>query len=637
MTSNYMLDVVVEIAFDSGYTTPDASRTWTDVSQYVELAQFAGITFGRQDERATADANDLTLVLDNSDGRFTAGRAASPYYPNVKIGRPIRVTATPPGGTASTRFVGFINEWPVEWNGSDAYARATVRATSRLSRLGFRAKLRSMLENEILQDRPSQYYTLGDPQDSTAASDTSGTNAARLLVAGTGSPLTFGSATGPGFDGLTAVQLAGGQYLNYDGSSTLATGTGGTAQSVSCFMLRSGAPPAAETVVSTYRRSSPTLGFSVRVLPSGVVEVKTASVVTMTVELTGSTNVCDGSTHHIAVTRAGGTWTLYVDGVVDATTATAIDTSITSWIPVVGDPSIGPDGDPEATLTGTVAHAAFWPDKTLTAARVAAQAATGLTGAVGERTDERLTRILGWAGVAMSEISTQTGDATMTYQETSGQSVVDALREVESTEGGVLFDGADGRVTFHNRSHRYTAAVAATFDMAAQQVEADYAPRLDRSTLANDVTAENPVRDESTRQTDEDSREEYGDATASVKVIAESYDPLVQHAAWLVASYAEPRPRVPSLTVDVLAQVGGTPSAGDILALTIGSRIKVTNQPTQADTTDADYFVEGYTETIGPESYRITFNLSPAHPSLSVFVLDDPVRGQLDGGYVLGL
>lgn len=88
MPDSFMPDVVVEIAFNAGYNTPAASRTWTDVSAYVELSDRIGIDFGRQDERSTAGANTLTLTLDNTDGRFTAQRAASPYYPNVKIGRP---------------------------------------------------------------------------------------------------------------------------------------------------------------------------------------------------------------------------------------------------------------------------------------------------------------------------------------------------------------------------------------------------------------------------------------------------------------------------------------------------------------------------------------------------------------------
>ena len=92
------------------------------------------------------------------------------------------------------------------------------------------------------------------------------------------------------------------------------------------------------------------------------------------------------------------------------------------------------------------------------------------------------------------------------------------------------------------------------------------------------------------------------------------------------------RTRVPSLTVDVLAHQGLIPSAQTLLGLTVGDLLAVTNAPTQADTTDQSYFVEGYTESIGPESYEISFNLSPTYPTLNTFVLDSATRGLLDTG-----
>jgi hypothetical protein len=628
VASRYMPNVKVEIAFNAGYVTPAADRVWTDVSQWVELHENIGIDHGRQDERSTADANSLTLTLDNTDGRFTARRAASPYYPNVKVGRPVRVSVMTVTGHTSVRFVGFIDEWPVEWDGSDAYAKATIRATSRLARLGLGAKLKSLVEQEVLGDHPGQYYTLGDASGATAATDSSGTGAARLLVTGDDPALAFGNATGPAYDGMTALTLTGGQYLRYEGSATVS----GTAQSVSCFMLRSGAPADIETLMGTFTRSAPAPGILVRILTSGVVDVSS----TTSSQVTGSVNVCDGATHHVAVTRSGSTWNLYVDGVIDATTGGGTSSSPTSWEPRVGDAyDFGVFGA-AVPLSGVVAHAAFWPSSTLGADRVAAHAAAGLHGFEGDRTDTRLLRILDWAGVAASEVDAETGAETMTYQQTSGQSVVDALRDVESTEGGVLFDGRDGLVHFHNRSRRYTATVAASFDMAAQHVGADYAPKLDRTTLANDVTVDNPTTGETARAFDTVSADEYGVASTSAKSVAASYDPLYQKAAWLVASYAEPRPRVPSLTVDVLAHVGLIPSAETVLDLGVGDLVEVTNQPAQSDATTAQYFIEGYTETIGPESYEITFNLSPTYPHLDVVVLDDPDRG-LDAGMILAL
>jgi hypothetical protein len=620
MTSNYMCDVQVEIAFGAGYNTPAASRVWTDVSQWVELADSVADTFGRQDERATADANDLTLTLDNTDGRFTAGRAASPYYPNVKIGRPIRVTATPPGGSASVRFVGFIDEWPVEWAaGTDAYAKASIRATTRLARLGLSTSLRSGLENEILQDRPGAYWTLGDPAGSTAATESSGQARGQLIPTGSGTAVVFGDATGPSTDGLTAATfVAGGQYL----SAELA---GLPSRALRLCLQLTALPSTKVFVARLYESGSSASLVTIELTSAGQIQVTRGSAL-----LLGPTLAANSAPRDILVAFPdASTVSLYVDGTLAASAASG-GTMGNARLLQVGATSSG------ETLAGVLSHVALY-NIAPSSARASAQAGAVLGLEIGERTDERAARILGWAGVAASEVTTQTGSETMTYQQTSGQSVVDALRDVESTEGGVLFDGRDGNVTFHNRSNRYQAPIAVTFDMAAQQVEADYAPKMDRSTLTNDVTVDNPTTGETARSVDTASVDEYGTATSSAKSVAETYDALQQKAAWLVASYAEPRSRVPSLTVDVLAQVGGSPSAGDILALTIGSRIRVTNQPAQADATTADYFVEGYSETIGPESYRITFNLSPAHPSLSTFVLDDPERGQLDSGFVLGL
>lgn len=896
MPDPYMPDVQVEIAFNAGYTTPDASRTWTDVSDYVELEDKIAIGFGRQDERSTADANNLTLTLDNSDGRFTAGlqhlanrvvdpnmtgdagswsplgspgfqiqvqgnapgqtnskaltlytsgtyqqvqepefpvtpdsewrvqaygwvqstatgtgdllaaiwffdsagafisavgptwspsdagagwiqreatgtapantatakvvvrgtagltsgaylidavkvQQVNPYYPNVKVGRPIRVTATPPknilagaapsvlgaatltsgvsydgdtwhrvqpttnlngvryqaaladlvdgetytasveiandtgdaqtvtldwcdtpstamvlqpgtrarlyatgtradytstfrfmdvvaanganflvrapmltpgtaqveyrqdAGSTSTRYVGFIDEWPVEWDGTDAYAKATIRAASRRARLGLSTKLRSMPEEAILAARPVGYWTLGDPADSTAAADSSGRLADPLVVtdqAGMASPaIVFGNATGPGTDGLTAAEFADGQYLE-------------------------GTPSTAPRAFHAAFRTTVDAGSVMRVGNLNIY-VEGGGALRANLNGGGSTltgpDVNDGATHDVVLTFApAGTCELYVDGVLVDSDTGGTDPS--------GALRVG------IGFTGTIAHVAYYD---ATSSTPDAEGIALAVAGTAERTDERLTRLLGWAGVAASEISTQTGDETMTYQLTTGQSVVDALQEVESTEGGVLFDGADGRVTFHNRSHRYLAATEATFDMASQQVESDYAPKLDRTTLVNDATVENPTTERSARYSDSDSIDEYGVASTTATSVVDDDDRLQQKAAWLVTSYAEPRPRVPSLTVDLLAQVGGTPSAADILALTVGSRVTVTNQPAQADTTDADYFVEGYTEAIGPQSYRITFNLSPTYPSLSTFVLNNETRGKLDSTYVLAL
>ncbi|MFE1925791.1 LamG-like jellyroll fold domain-containing protein [Streptomyces asoensis] len=66
--------------------------TWTDISQYVDV-QKRGVTINRgaSDELSDTQPGTATLTLDNQDGRFTPGNAASPYYPFVRRNAPIRI------------------------------------------------------------------------------------------------------------------------------------------------------------------------------------------------------------------------------------------------------------------------------------------------------------------------------------------------------------------------------------------------------------------------------------------------------------------------------------------------------------------------------------------------------------------
>jgi hypothetical protein len=67
--------------------------TWTDISSYVDQVK-AGVAISRgaSDELSDTQPGTASLLLDNSDGRFTPGNASSPYYPFVRRNAPIRVS-----------------------------------------------------------------------------------------------------------------------------------------------------------------------------------------------------------------------------------------------------------------------------------------------------------------------------------------------------------------------------------------------------------------------------------------------------------------------------------------------------------------------------------------------------------------
>lgn len=117
-------DVRVAIAFGSD---PGATDAWTDVTPYVDLG--AGLKYGRgrADERSLTTARTVSMVLDNRDGRLTAGSTKSPYYPNVRIGKRLRVSARVGTGTGNLLVAedasfegGTTGTWGITYFGSPA-------------------------------------------------------------------------------------------------------------------------------------------------------------------------------------------------------------------------------------------------------------------------------------------------------------------------------------------------------------------------------------------------------------------------------------------------------------------------------------------------------------------------------------
>lgn len=620
-TSSYMPVVTVEIAFDSGWSTPAVDRTWTDVSDYVELAPTIGITMGRSDEVTQPDANTLTLTFDNSDGRFTPGRAASPYYPNVKIGRPIRVTATPvEGEPPSVRFLGYVDEWPVEWAGSEGYSSTTITASSRRARLGMLAALRSVIEEEILADDPVAYYPLGEPAGSSSAADISGLGQPDLSTTGA---VSFGAGTGPGTDGLPAAMMSTNLTIP-DADSTLRAhsglrGLGGLAgvRTGMFVAAQDGAHPGIEIVDGNG------YGMYVEIRGDGLAQ---AGIVgpSGSAFLTGSDVLDNGQTHRLDAQVTWGsphsTLELYVDGVLVGS-ATAMNVTATAY---TGCEVFNYEP------TSTVSH--FVISGPVTAARMADVWLSGRTGFAGETTGEWVVRAATWAGIPLGESSIEIGFTTIDAIDPTGAAIVDLLHQIATTEDGVVFDAHDGTLTFHTRHHRYNPLSAFTLDVSKQEVGAEFSPKLDRSSLINQVVVANQAGTVTTRMVDQDSVDAYGVAGTSVELIADRPAAVVEHAGWALLRYAEPRSRVPSLSVDLLPLAPTRQSA--VLAATIGTFVEVAGLPAQADSASAAYFVEGAVETIGPEFYEISFNVSPAWPHESLFRIN---ASDIDGPDIVAL
>lgn len=595
----------VEIAWTSGYSTPAASRSWTDVTAYVQGEIPLSITRGRQDEYAQIPPSQLTITFDNLDGRFTPDNTSGAYYPNVKMGRPIRVTTTL-GGVDYVRFVGYITEWPVVWpNSTDLACDVTVSATSRTARLGRGAELGQQLDIEILADSPSLYWPMGEESGATAAAEMSGNGRARL-ASGTVPP----PDGGPAFGADTLV-VFGNQSVAWT-DAVLAADLAASLPNVAynageaMFLVDPGVIVAPLTIITLEDSTEPiymdTSGF---ILAGGI---------------SSSATYNDGAPHHVAFRYSGGTLTLYVDGV---SVGSGAATSVTSGSVRVG-----------TGFVGRISNVALWATAP-TEARLQAHAEAALTGFSGDTPGSRLTLFAERAGVAATETDFATGTTTIGAIDTTGQTPISLMSKVAETDGGVLYDAKDGTLTFASRDVRYQAPVAFTLDVDLQEVEGDLQPKKDDQFLVNDVTGNGVEGADSVFLENTSSSDEYGFYKRTLDLATPSSDEVLAAAQWALARGIDPPMRFPTVTVDV--RNSGTSLAADILTADIGTRFGVDNLPDQAPSATADLFVEGYTETIGFSVHRITFNTSPTDGysgTNGVFQLDVT---PIDSTYVLAL
>lgn len=93
-----------------GPTSPTFSQ---DISAY---ARGGSTGRGAQRELDRVEAGTATLVLDNTDGRFTPLLTSSPYYPNILPMRRIRISGVWSAVTYPV-FYGFVERWPVTFPG----------------------------------------------------------------------------------------------------------------------------------------------------------------------------------------------------------------------------------------------------------------------------------------------------------------------------------------------------------------------------------------------------------------------------------------------------------------------------------------------------------------------------------------
>lgn len=735
--------------------------TWTDVTRYVRDESGIRITRGRGDEQGEIPPGTMSLTFHNFDGRFTPGRAASPYYPNVKKGRPIRcrlaywtknqvtnstfetdtsdwsaagtvvptlsrsttraqtgtasllvawgtggtgpaarttvygceigrvytasayvwvpsggspavrlgisgvstgagssttnawqritytwtatdtyqvlqvtpvtsptsghqvwvdavqvesgsvaTTYSSTGAAISTRFVGYVNEWPVEWNDGPTQALSPVTCTDLLKRLGSLNPMRSLLEEEMLYLAPDAYYTLGDESESTSAGDTSGYGQESMKtyqVAGAGGVIDFGASEGPGTDDLPAPRFT--PFSSSQGKglrANLTSGTGGIV--IACWINTTVAGRDFLQIANRFTGQGGAATVLNVDLADGTLRVTaffgddTLPGDFGSVGLT--TNLADGKDHLVAVQlKADGGVFASIDGSATGSGysyGTILSTAVDIYDRLVAGGFKDPTGGAANLFDGTISHVWYKRMSTMPDWSFAYSAGSGVT----ESTVDRFTRLRGLLGLSGNVLGSST--TQMSAQAAGGSTPLEALRDVAAVEAGLVYASrASNGVTLECRNWRYNKAASIT--LTASQIWDDLRWSDDDQPLVNDVTNRRDGGADQ-RVVDQASVAAYGTYDASASNPWATDDDALAAAQWAVYKGADPPPRITQVTVAASTLA----NYGTALGLDLSDVIALTGLPDPSPVSSMNLHIEGYTEDIGLTLHTITFNTSPA-------------------------
>ena len=523
-------------------------------------------------------------------------------------------TFTSNGATTSPRFYGMVNDWGQSWQGLES--TVAVSCSDLFQLLSGAPALQSMLVEEVLQLGPVAYYPLSEPSSSTTAGDIAGTGAGSLAIgqAGVGGALAFGEGTGPPADGLstplfTPSSATNGRYLFADMGPDFAE----TSSLNYLFMEAWFSTSTTGRVIFSLNSLSGEYAI-IFSLESGTGKLR-IQWTTIGGPLSGygdavvaTANLADGAQHHMLYDEQAGD--IYIDG--GSPISVAVDGMLNLRSMLVGVYA----GD--RLWSGTISHIAIHaPASPPPVSSYTDHYDAGATGFAGEDANDRVLRLAGYAGIAGAVVY---GDfSPVASQGEGGQSALEMMRDVETTEGGKLFCSRIGAsLEFQSRTVRYNTTSNSLLDysdLETPQVKV----ATDTQKLVNTVRASRPGG-ATQRIASAESRTAFGPREQELTLLKTTDNQVVDAAYWLVSRYADPQPELRQVPVEAYSLDVATYRS--LLNCDVSSVISLLGMPATAPVLSPRVTVEGYTETIGQASHYLDFHTSRTFAD-SVWVLDD--------------
>lgn len=634
----------VQAAFGADLTADPDTWEWTDVTERVRQndGNIVSISpIGRSDAVSAAQPAGCSFVLDNTWGEFTAYHPLSPYYPYVRRNTPIRVLVNMTGNVSdtSTRFFGYANGWVPGWEVTNAenVAIVSVSASGITRRLtqgkAVVSPLRGYVTDTVnssfgvVHKLPSFYWPLEDGANALLA--TSAVDGVPPLIA-------------PSFE--ARPQFAGRQVGN--GSLPIAVfNTGDSLSAVVSvsgpniripFLMNLPAFPAANTVLMRVYCTGSVVFFDISLEPAtssfvirgynqaavevlGVAAVDNSGILNQTTWVSLELNQ-NGANIDFGLNYSN--WFITEDGASTPFVVLA-NSSIAGTLGQVTRVTISPGLDVNDVAIG---HLAAYEANGATGLP-SVFGSTAIEGYAGEYLPGRTSRVTGLAGIPFSLVGST--DQFMGAQPID--TVVNVLRDCESTEGGVLYDGLNDGLTYVTMDARMNLTPTLTVDVEGAQLGVPFTPVDNDQRDRNKITAKRKLGGDATFEdvTGPRGTANIGTYDSDVNVNPLSEANLVDYASWAVHLGTIDGFRYTSIQLDFIAVpalatswLNVTPTS--IVRCTYPRRVFNQHPPG-----DVDLVVEGWSEQISPWIWNATLNTSLAKP-WTVGTLDD--SGFLDCG-----
>ena len=601
------------------------SGVWVDISETEVDGETVGRVRnvewqrGKNDDYGRYEAGTATIVLDNRDRWLEADFDDSPWYPNVKPSRPIRIRARW-DPDADPVFTGSIESIPPSWEPSGSEASVTITAVDDLGGLAARRAPTSVWAATVAAGSPLSWWRFGETYGTTAydsAGDSDATweggatyNAREALVAGepdgaiefTGTTAAVVAADGgPSTTEYTIeawlniAPVDGGAHTD-DGSDTI------YAQEF---------PDGGSITLAVQHRSSTETPGGLQFFDSDGLFAFSAVQSTVRVD--------DSRTHHVVARRdAAGEMTVWVDGV-DVTTTYGGNPTVATSTPAAGRVELGRGPSTPVgwdAIIGTLDEIVVY-EASLDDATIGEHYAAGSDPWAGDTTGERVERLLTLAGFTSADWNVDPGRSTMRATALN-DSLLALVQAAEDAEGGEFYFTAGGTPRFRDRDAAYddprSSRVQVVFgdrwDTLDEVAYLSVDPAFGVDQVVNTVTASNGAG-VTVSWVDDDSVDEYGEHAADLSIpIDGGRSDLLERASWLVASKSVPRLRLRSVTIAPAFDAARLwPLA---LGLDIGDRVAFRKHPPGGgDPVDVDMMVVGKSGASPAGQATVTFTLGP--------------------------